>query len=186
MFGGAVFAAPRSLAEDTVNRLRPVGTVDGFLTDGTMTADGTHALLRGYGRLWLVDTETWRTRASMPLPDQRQGEGIMLGDDPENVVVSSEGARTEVLVVPLADTLLDALAEPDGQGAGEAGEEDGGGAADPGGDESERDGRQPLADDGRSTLEVVGLAAGGVLAVLVLGAVVLGVRGARRRSRSRR
>ena len=176
MFGGAVFAAPPSLAEDTVNRLRPVGTVDGFLTDGTMTADGSHALLRGYGRLWLVDTEKWRTRASMPLPDQRQGEGIMLGDDAEHVVVSSEGARTEVLVVPLADTVLEELGE------GGEGERDGTGTpgAEPGRDE------QPLATGGRSTLEVVGLAAGGVLGVLVLGVVALGVRGARRRSRSTR
>ena len=174
LFGGAVFAAPRSLEEDAVNRLRPVGSVEGLLTDGTTTADGEHALLRGYGRLWLVEAGTWRTLASMPLPDQRQGEGIMLGDDTEHVVVSSEGARTQVLVVPLADPVLDAFEDTGGEGAGSRGDRPG------------RDARQPPIEEGRSTREVVGLAAGGVLGVLALGAAAVGVRGARRRGRSTR
>jgi hypothetical protein len=166
LFGGTVFAAPKRLQEDATNRLRRVADVDGLLTDGTFTADGSHALLRGYGRLYVADTDTWRYPAEMPLPDQRQGEGLALDDEPGKVLVSSEGARTTVMVVPLTEPVRNALADarPD--------------------DKPER----PLAvdDPGPPVREAVGLAVTGVVGTLALVAVGLWVRGARRRSRSMR
>jgi hypothetical protein len=171
LFGGAAYAVPRHLREGTPNRLHRVAAVDGLLTDGTTTADGRHALLRGYGRLYVADTRTWRYLADMRLPDQRQGEGITLGDDPEHVLLSSEGAGTAVLAVRLGKPLLEALhGAPAGDGprTTPAGSRDAGSAEDPG----------PPAT------EVAGLAAGGALALAALVGTVVAVRGARRRSRS--
>ena len=170
LFGGGVFAAPRQLEEGTTHLLRPVGAVDGLLTDGVFAADGSRALLRGYGRLYVADTDSWRYLADMPLPDQRQGEAVTLTEDPEEVLVSSEGARTAVLVVPLAEQVVRALAEEDlEKAAGDA-------------PASARD----VGGAGFPALQLVGLAAGGVLGLLALAAVGLAVRGARRRGRSTR
>jgi hypothetical protein len=177
LFGGGVFAVPRRLHEGSVSPLRPVAAVDGLLTDGTFTADGAHALLRGYGRLYLADTGTdtgtWDYVADMPLPDQRQGEGLALAHDPGHVLVSSEGARTAVLSVPLADQLVDALradapagTDPAGTDGASAGDLDPPGAVD---------------ERGLPTLQVVGVATAAALALV---GIALAVRGARRRSRS--
>ncbi len=177
LFGGSVFAVPADLQQEAPNRLRPVAAVDGMLTDGTFTAAGTHALLRGYGRLYLADTRSWRYRADMPLPDQRQGEGLALGEEPGVVLVSSEGARTSVLSVPLAEPVLEALAaEPRGT-------QDASGSRDAAGSRATR-----VEDPGPglSVIELLGIGAGGVVGLLALAAAGLGLRGARRRSRSTR
>jgi len=180
LFGGDVFAAPRRLDEDGPNVLAPVASVSGLLTDGAFTADGRHALLRGYGQVWLADTDDWRDLADMPLPDQRQGEGIAVTDDPESFLVSSEGARTPVLAVPMDEEMVDALTgdasavpEPTPQQAGPAAAQDGSSADEPG----------VFHLHGRA----IKLAA--VLLLLVVAGLAAGVRslrGARRRSRSRR
>ena len=173
IFGGAVFAVPDQLREDRPNVLRSVAAVNGLLTDGTFTADGSHALLRGYGRVWLAETERWRYLANMPLPDQRQGEGITVTEDPETFLISSEGAGTPVLSVPMAEDMAAAFRGEDSAEAPPAtSEEDPPGEAEP-----------DPEDEGVPALRVVGLAAGGLLA-LGVGALLL--RGVRRRDRSRR
>ena len=170
-FGGAVFAVPDPLQEDGSNVLREVTAVNGFLTDGTFTADGRHALLRGYGRVWLAETDRWRYLANMPLPDQRQGEGITVTDDPETFLISSEGAGTAVLSVPMAEDMAAALRGEDSSEAPPATTED------------EEDAGE---DEGVPALRVVGVVAGGVVALLALAAAVALLRGARRRGRCRR
>ncbi|CAA9332826.1 MAG: hypothetical protein AVDCRST_MAG24-900 [uncultured Nocardioidaceae bacterium] len=169
-FGGAVFAVPDPLQEDGSNVLREVTAVNGFLTDGTFTADGRHALLRGYGRVWLAETDRWRYLANMPLPDQRQGEGITVTDDPETFLISSEGAGTAVLSVPMAEDMAAALRGEDSSEAPPATTED------------EEDAGE---DEGVPALRVVGVVAGGVVALLALAAAVALLRGARRRGRWR-
>jgi hypothetical protein len=183
LFGGHVFAVPQRLHEGSTNVLRPVAAVDGLLTDGTFTADGAHALLRGYGRLYLADTSTWRYLADMPLPDQRQGEGIALAGDPQHVLLSSEGARTAILSVPLAGQLVDALRGTDPAGDDPAGDDPAG--DDPAGTHGASAGDQDPAvaadEGGLAALQMVGLASVGAFALVAVG---LAVRGARRRSRS--
>ena len=169
-FGGAVFAVPDPLQEDGSNVLREVTAVNGFLTDGTFTADGRHALLRGYGRVWLAETDRWRYLANMPLPDQRQGEGITVTDDPETFLISSEGAGTAVLSVPMAEDMAAALRGEDSREAPPATTED------------EED---AVEDEGVPALQVVGMVAGGAVALLALAAAVALLRGARRRGRWR-
>ena len=166
-FGGAVFEVPEQLSEDDPNVMRSVASVGGLLTDGTFTADGRHALLRGYGRVFLAETERWRYLANMPLPDQRQGEGITVTDDPETFLISSEGAGTAVLSVPMAEDMAAALRGEDSSEAPPATTEDETDAAE---------------DEGVPALRMVGVAAAGVVALLALGAVVVSLRGARRRS----
>jgi hypothetical protein len=172
LFGGDVFAAPRRLDEDGPNVLRPVASVKGLLTDGAFTTDGRHALLRGYGRVWLAETERWRYLANMPLPDQRQGEGIAATEDPESFLVSSEGAGTPVLTVPMDEELVEALGS------------DGSTGPRPQQDASEAD-----EEPGVFHLHGRAIKLAGVLLVLVALGVAAGVRslrGARRRSRWRR
>ncbi len=184
LFGGEVFAAPRRLDEDGPNVLEPVASVNGLLTDGAFTPDGRHALLRGYGRVWLAESDTWRYLANMPLPDQRQGEGIAVTDDPDSFLVSSEGARTPVLSVPLADELAEALADDDAAGP-PAGDGDGDGDGDDPVAPDRPDVDEPgLPDlDGRAVTLTVTLVA---LAAVATGIGVAFLRSARRRSRSRR
>jgi hypothetical protein len=176
--GGDVFAAPRRLDEDQPNVLEKVAPAKGVLTDGAFTADGRHALLRGYGRVWLTDAGGWRTLASMPLPAQRQGEGIAVTDDPESFLLSSEGARTPVLTVPMDEELRDAQTS-DGAASPAVGSDEVGAA----GDASQQD-----AADQPGVFHLHGRAL--KLAAALLVAVALGVaagarflRGGRRRSR---
>ena len=174
LFGaGKVYAVPRRLTEGRTHVLRQVAAVKGLLTDGTFTADGDRALLRGYGRVFVADTDTWRYLANMPLPDQRQGEGIALADDPEKLLVSSEGARTAVLLVPMTQSLVDALDE---------------GASRPQtADDRQQDDEpeEPGVFHRHGRLLKIAL---GVVLLVALGvaAVVRSLRGSRRRSRSRR
>jgi len=184
MLGGDVYVAPRRLDEDGPNVLEQVAPVEGLLTDGTFTADGRHALLRGYGRVWLAETDTWRYTATMPLPDQRQGEGIAVTDDPESFLISSEGARTPVLTVPMSKALLNARSGGGSSGGGQqspsASTEDGG----------RPEQEEAAADDpGVFNLHGRALKLGAVLLGIVAIGAVAGVRflrGARPRSRSRR
>lgn len=168
LFGGEVFAAPRRLDGDGPNVLRPVAAVEGLLTDGAITADGRRALLRGYGRVWLVDTARWQTLASMPLPDQRQGEGIAVTDDPESFLVSTEGPRTPVLRVPMDEQLVEAFTSERPAATRKAAAAD----ADPA-DEPGPPARSIAVAAGVAVLVAVGAAAG-----------FRSLRGARRRSRS--
>ncbi len=183
--GGEVFAAPSQLREDGPNAIEPVAEVNGLLTDGAFTADGRHALLRGYGRVWLAETDTWRYLANMPLPDQRQGEGIAAIEDPESFLISSEGARTPVLTVPMSEELVEALAGGEG-GDGEqespSASPEGTGRAAPQ-DASDGDDPGVLELGGRGLALAAVLL--GIVAILTAAGVQL-LRGARRRDRSRR
>lgn len=176
LFRGEVYAAPRRLDPSQVNLLRPVGRAGGLVTDAAFLPDGRHALLRGYAKATLHDAGSWRSRGSMPLPDQQQGEGLAVEPDGRRVLVSSEGGHSAVLSVPLSEELqatLEPVAEP---AAGPAS----GPASQSGG----REDRGNLADDdppaqGAVPVELV---VGGAAGVLLLLVVALGLRAARLRA----
>jgi hypothetical protein len=109
VFGGQVFAAPRTLRTDRVNVLRPVAQVGGMVTDGAFLGDGRHLLLRSYGDVTLYAADGWESLATMRLPQQRQGEGLAATGTADRVLISTEGVRTDVLSVPYAEELRTAL-----------------------------------------------------------------------------
>ncbi len=125
LLGGQVFAAPRTLRTDTLNVLRPVGGAPALVTDGAYFPDGRHVLLRTYSTMAVHDARTWSSEVSAGLPDQPQGEGLAMLPSGRRVLVSTEGANTDVLSVRLPRELLEAVApaQPgDGPAAGPAGQ----------------------------------------------------------------
>ena len=118
VFGGQVMAAPRTLRTDRPNRLRPVGTVGGLVTDGTFLPGGAVAL-RDYADGFVVDPRTWRTVGSFRLPSQQQAEAIAPWPQ-RRVLVSSEGETQPLFSAPVPPRLL-RLASPSVDRAGEGG-----------------------------------------------------------------
>jgi MYXO-CTERM domain-containing protein len=166
LLGGQVFVAPRTLRTDAVNVLRPVGGAPGLVTDGAFFPDGRHVLLRTYSTMAVRDARSWESEAGAELPDQQQGEGLAMLPSGRRVLVSTEGANSDVLTVPLGGELLDAVAPPT---------------------RAEAPARGPSAgpparfDDSAGTGQVVGGTAAGVAAA---GVVLLLWRRRRRQSRS--
>ncbi|HEY6934121.1 MAG TPA: hypothetical protein VI452_12040 [Marmoricola sp.] len=110
LLGGTVYAAPRHLHAERPNRLRPLGKVPGFLTDGTFLPDGDHVLLRGYtGAAVYTLPGLRRVGPSFRLPAERQGEGIATGPH-GRILLSSEGEHAAVLQIRLPASVRRALA----------------------------------------------------------------------------
>lgn len=112
IFGGEVLAAPEALRPGRVARLAPVASAPGLVTDGAFLPGGGAVVLRTYSRAVVLAYPSWEQVASWDLPSQEQGEGLAV--DGDAVLLSSEGARSEVLRVPLpADALAaDLLGSP--------------------------------------------------------------------------
>ena len=120
VFGGKVFEAPQQLSTERANVLRPVGDSGGLVTDGAFFPDGRFVALRSYSNLTVLTADGWRTVQGMPLPDQNQGEGLAMTPSGRSVLISTEGAGSEVLAVPLSKAILDRLAEPASPSASES------------------------------------------------------------------
>ncbi len=119
--GGAGARSPDASSEVTPAELLPVGSVGlSFATDGVVLSSG-FVLLRSYGALMLLApladrsgalTGPPRVLATVPLPGQRQGEGLT--SDGVTVYLTSEGSPTPVLAFALPAALRDQLAAADG------------------------------------------------------------------------
>lgn len=104
--GGTLYAAPRHLSASHDNRLVAVGRVMPMATDGVIVA-GKVLLIRGY---YGAEAYAWPSLdriGAVPLPSQKQGEGIGVTGD-GTVVLSSEGLHSEVLdtTLPAAVTAV--------------------------------------------------------------------------------
>jgi hypothetical protein len=152
LFSGQLYAAPATLRTDAVNVLRPVGGAPGMVTDGAFFPDGRHVLLRTYSTIAVHDAGTWESEVGAELPDQQQGEGLAMLPSGREVLVSTEGANSDVLTVSLGGKLLDAAAPPE--------------KASLAADTVEPSVQQP--DDGPSTGQVVGVTAVGAAAVVAV------------------
>jgi len=126
-FIGRLYAAPKRLDPDGVNRLHPVGEVLPIATDGAFFPDGKHFVLRGYVKAAVYG---WPSLDMVGepffLPSQEQGEGIAVGAD-DTVYLSSEGEHSEVLRIelpPKVQAELDGNA-PDDSGNGGGKNDDG-------------------------------------------------------------
>ncbi len=106
VFGGTVYAAPRTLrAGGPAQVLRRFARVPGLVTDGTFLPDGRHVLLRTYGTASVYTFPGFDLVGTVRLPSQPQGEGISAASS-GRVLVSSEGSHAEVLRVRLPVALL--------------------------------------------------------------------------------
>ncbi len=99
VFAGTVYAAPPRLRSDRPNRLVEVGEAPGIVTDATFLPGGGGVVMRTYSRAHLVEFPSWQSVSSWELPEQDQGEGVAIERD--RLLLSSEGARSQVLSVPL-------------------------------------------------------------------------------------
>ena len=116
-FGGTVYVAPRALRGDRDNRLRTFAHVAGLVTDGTFFPDGRHVLLRTYGTASVYAFPSFALVGTVTLPPQPQGEGISLSRS-GRVLVSSEGAGSDVLSVDLPRQLLHPGSRPAARSVG--------------------------------------------------------------------
>jgi hypothetical protein len=101
IFGGAVYAAPLRLQADRPNALVEVGEAPGLVTDATFLPGGGGVVMRTYSKAYVSDFPSWQPVTSWTLPAQEQGEGVAVG--PDGLLLSTEGARSQVLSVPLPD-----------------------------------------------------------------------------------
>lgn len=97
--GGRVYAAPKKLDPDNVNRLTPVGVVTVWATDAAMLG-ADHVLVRGYGDAEVLTFPGFAKVAAFDLPPQEQGEGVSVGSG-GRVRLSSEGEHSQVLQITL-------------------------------------------------------------------------------------
>jgi hypothetical protein len=96
VFGGALYAAPQTLAPDGPNRLRELGPVLPIATDAAFFPDGRHLVVRNYSRAAVYSFPGLVEVGSFPLPDQQQGEGVVVDSD-GSLLVTSEGQHAPVL-----------------------------------------------------------------------------------------
>lgn len=99
VFAATVYAAPARLRPDRPNSLAPVAEAPGLVTDATFLPGGGAVVVRTYSRAHVVEFPSWQPVTSWQLPDQDQGEGI--ASDGADLLISTEGVRSEVLRVPV-------------------------------------------------------------------------------------
>ena len=99
VFAGTAYAAPARLDPDEPNRLEEVGDAPGIVTDATFLPGGGGVVMRTYSRAYLAAFPTWQGVSSWDLPSQDQGEGVAVSG--RDLLLSTEGARSRVLSVPL-------------------------------------------------------------------------------------
>lgn len=103
---GGVYVAPPRLSADRVNVLRWVGDAPSMITDGAFAPDGRRFVVRGYfdATEYAFDGERpGRQLRNFGLPLQRQGEGVAYTPDGRALLLSSEGAHSDVWRIPLVD-----------------------------------------------------------------------------------
>jgi len=107
IFGGLLYAVPEELDPDRPNRLTEIGAVMPIATDGAFFPDGRHLVLRGYDSAVVYTFPTLEEVGEIPLPEQEQGEGVAV--DGDDLLISTEGARSDVLRVPLPEEVRAAM-----------------------------------------------------------------------------
>lgn len=109
---GGIYAAPQEPSREGVNELTRVGDAPPFVTDGVFLADGRMAL-RTYVSVEVMDpADDYASGGRAALPAQPQGETIALDLEGDGLLVGSEGEGSEVLRVPVPDSIGDAPDPP--------------------------------------------------------------------------
>jgi len=108
IFGGLLYAAPDDLDPTRPNRLTEVGPVVSIATDAAFFPDGRHLVVRSYETATIYGFPSLEAVADLDLPEQEKGEGVAVTPDGD-LLVSTEGQRTDVLRVPLPDALRETV-----------------------------------------------------------------------------
>ncbi len=139
LLGGTLYEVPPIAVPPRVGapapvepvRMRAIGSVRALATDGAFFPDGRHLVVRDYGGATVYTWPDLAVAGTVDLPRQPQGESIAVRevDGRYQVLVGSEGQRSEVLRVPLPTALAEAVAPlPDDPASASPGAE----AGDPG------------------------------------------------------
>lgn len=155
--GGHLYEGPAQLSASGTNVFRSVAPIDLWVTDGAFSPDGEQLAVRGYfgGILYDWNGGKIKREARLNVPLQGQGESLTYSGDGSKLMYGSEGAGSKV--------------QP---------EDAPGGSGSASGSKSPSDGGGSSADGGNGgSLKV------GAVVVAVGAALLLGLRGLRRRSR---
>jgi hypothetical protein len=125
-FGDSLYEGPKKLRTSGFNVMHKVSGAPFYATDGAFAPDGRTFVIRGY---W--DAEIYRAPgkkiADVPIPSQKQGEGITFTADGRSLLVSSEGAGQPLWQVPVPASALPPRS-PSATAAGGSGKGHAGGA----------------------------------------------------------
>ena len=94
-----MYAAPPRLRADRPNRLVEVGEAPGIVTDATFLPGGGGVVMRTYSQAYLADVPV--VAAGDVVGPARAGPGRGRRARPDGLLLSTEGARSQVLPVPL-------------------------------------------------------------------------------------
>lgn len=99
-FNGGVFAAPKKLRSDHMNKLRRVAAAPPFATDAAYAPDGSSYVIRTYFSAMFYDRLGHEVSSTF-LPSQKQGESITYTRDGRSLLIGSEGKDSPVWTVPV-------------------------------------------------------------------------------------
>lgn len=110
LFGGHAYSA--GVLSDTapVTMRRIASGLLRTATDGAFFPDGRHVILRNYGAATVYRFPSWDEVGRFTLPAQPQGEGLAVAPD-GRILLSTEGAGSAVLQVPLPADVRQAMSE---------------------------------------------------------------------------
>ncbi|HZC26876.1 MAG TPA: hypothetical protein VE287_07620, partial [Actinopolymorphaceae bacterium] len=74
--GGGIYAGPAELASGTPNTMTKVANAPAVVTDGAFLPDGSAAVVRTYGKAYVLDMPSGKVQRTVGLPTQRQGESL--------------------------------------------------------------------------------------------------------------
>ena len=114
--GGQVLALPASMPDGEVSVARPLDVeTPALVTDAATLPDGSAAVLRTYGSMYVYQLPSWELVSESGLPRTQQGETLATEATGKSVLIGSEGSPSPIIRVPLPDVskpALDQSAEP--------------------------------------------------------------------------
>jgi hypothetical protein len=102
LLAGDLLELPSALSTDHVNQAEATGhDMPGRVTDGVMSADGRHALLRTGTSVHVYDAKTWQLIRSEETPPLPQGESMAIERSQKSYLIGSEGEDSPLIRMPL-------------------------------------------------------------------------------------
>ena len=170
--GGEVLALPESLPatvpDGELSVARPLGVeTPALVTDSATLPDGSGAVLRTYGRVYVYQLPSWELVHEDDLPRTQQGETLALYADGRSALVGSEGSPSPLIRVQLPD-VTEPAADPSAEPSDPTAATPTGSAHDPRDSASPDDG-----GDGSGIPSSLRAAGGAGVVALLLGAVLV-------------